>query len=202
MAQTNTPDSQVRRVKASNTPIIALIEPGEDALVIESREPGPLEVMPPDGTSKVEWMFHRSPAIFVLVVDDVRPQLTPDEDWITSQAAGSVLEVIKAPDWWGMTVGDRILFEDNGGQIQVAGATVTAVVSWARPVKPLKRYLVFASVDRANKALGIGPTVLYEIIESSGRLQRLATSQKPDGIEQASEGDVLPTLRVLANQQR
>jgi hypothetical protein len=137
-----------------------------------------------------------------MAVDDVRARLTLKENWITSRAEGLVLETLKLPDWLPMKVGDRISFENDGGELVVDGVIVTATVSWARPVQPLKRYLVFAAFDNDTKALVIGPTGFYEVAESSGQLRRLGTTRSPDGIEQALEGDVLTTLRQLAARPR
>jgi hypothetical protein len=165
-AQTQAAPAQVRHVTATDKRIRALTKPGEAALVIESRRSRPLEVRAPEGTSTVDWMFRVSDVVLLIVADDVRSQLTRNEDWITSTVEASILEVLKTPDALPQQRGDRVLFEADGGQLIVDGVLVTATVPWAKQVEALKRYFLLAGINKDTKTLVVGPAGLYEIADS------------------------------------
>lgn len=188
-----------RRVRTSGAPLVELVKPNESTLIVESRRSPPLEVLPPAGTSALDWMFQISEVVLVVSVDDTRSQITASEDWITSTVQASVIEVLKAPGRLSLKASDQVSFEEDGGEAVVGGVLITAVVPWAKHVATGTRYLLFAGVNKKTGALVVDPAGLYEIPEGSGKLQRLARVQGPNDIEQESADDVLTRARQLGD---
>jgi len=188
--------AQIRKTRASRGHQLAdLIRPGEPALIVESGQDRPLEVLPGPEMSTMQWFSKIAHAIVVADVLAVDPKLTESEDWITSRVTASVIEVFKTSAAWNPRAGDEFSFTQDGGELLIgAGTHVTAVIPWAKPVQAGKRYLIFASVDPETKRVIVGPTSTYEIRDS--RLIRLAPSgYGPDDIEKDSEANVRKEIR-------
>jgi hypothetical protein len=191
--------AQSRRVTASGRPVAELIQPGDETLVVESRRSRPLTVLPPTGVPQVDWLVKVSDSVLVVTVDDVDARLTDNESWIKSRVTATVGEVLKAPASRPVQPGERVGFEQDGGQLVVAGKLVKATVPWATPVEPFGRYLVFASVNKKTKELVFDNSSMYEIT-GAGRLRKLLLGlPERNGIDQSSDVEVLGRIRELAS---
>ena len=51
----------------------------------------------------------------------------------------------------GLSPGDRLLFDDDGGTATVRGVTVDAVIPWERPFESGKRYLIFGTIYEGGR---------------------------------------------------
>ena len=74
-----------------------------------------------------------------------------------------VLQVIKDETGTGIVKGFTLHFQQDGGQLDVAGRHVTAVLDWASAFKKGGMYLAFASRSEDGRGLLISPTAAYEV---------------------------------------
>lgn len=191
--------SPVRHVRENpGTPLANIVRAGEVALVVESVQDGPLEVLPPRGVSEIEWKTRTAPAIVVVDIVSIEGEVTPRKDWITSHVTASLVTMAKTPKEWNPEIGGLVTFDLTGGEAYVAGTKVLASVPGTKPVEIGKRYLMFVNLPRAagSNQLRAGPAGIYEMTDSGFR--RIASQAVPDDIETTAQAEVLIRIRDAA----
>jgi hypothetical protein len=152
-------------------PLSQLIPSGAQSVVVEKDQSPPHYVEPPRGTSRLEWLTTLAPIVLVVRVETMDPALTADEDWITTSVTGRVEEILKKPAADPLSVGAAIRFVQDGGEANVRGTSVRAVLPWADSFREGERYLVFAKHADDKWLIDAGTSYL---IDSGDMLKPLA----------------------------
>ena len=87
-----------RVVSRKGAPLLWLRHSGDKDVVIEKDATPPMVFEAPHGMSQLEWLGSTADQVLIIHVARITPHLTKTEDWITSEVAGSVLEVV-SPDY-------------------------------------------------------------------------------------------------------
>jgi hypothetical protein len=183
---TGSQDQTIRSRKG--TPLQALIPSGVTTVTIEKDQTPSLSVDPPPGMNQLEWITSLSPFVFVLRVESVMPQLTPDGDWITSTVNARIEDVLRSPVNQPHLAGDTIEFIQEGGDMTIAGTVVHAVVSWTYAFQASERYLVFAKLTSSSQWI-VSDSDSYKIT-SLGRIVSLGRESSKATTAARSESNV------------
>jgi hypothetical protein len=190
-------DAPIRVVQRSPRRIVDSLKPGEVAILLEDPFYRNLKGFPPN--TELEANTYLADAVVIAEVQAVQSRLTLLEDWITSTATASILNVVKRPTWWNAAPGERLSFNWDGGEMVLAGTRVTAVIpQQSRPVEAGKRYLLFLRIDPIDKTIHAGPPLTYEITDVSGP-RRLG---QQEDLELSSMDDVLSRIRGVPERPR
>jgi hypothetical protein len=133
-------------------------------------------VTPGPGQGQLEWMASISPIVLVIRVDRVAPKLSPKEDWIVADVKATVESVVKHPATEPLTSGDTISFVQDGGELEIEGRRVRAVLPFANAYDEGARYLLFTKRE-PNGALNVYAPTNY-LINADGRLVSLAKKDR------------------------
>jgi hypothetical protein len=113
-------------------------------------------------TTEIESATKASELVAVVRISSKVSALTPGGDWLTSTVSGTVLTILK--DVSGeIRPGGKIVFAEDGGEMQVGAQTVRAVNSWVAPTNAGRDYLVFLSAT--PEGLRLSPAS-YEVVGS------------------------------------
>lgn len=155
------------------TPLASLIKPGQTTLIVEKDQSPPLIVEPPAGVGQLEWLTSLSPVVLLIRVERIVPQLTPTADWIKSTVHASVEQILKSAPVT-MSPDHPIRFVQDGGEMQLSGARVRALLSWADSFQVGQRYLVFADPTQDPDLYQVVSAVSYRIDPAGETLVPLA----------------------------
>lgn len=193
--------SESRRVSSrKGTPILQSRLEGERELIVEKDASPPLEVEPPPGMSPLEWYTSVSDVVLIANVVGIEPSLTKDADWITSAVSARVTQVLKSPEAVLWSEG-LITFRQDGGEMDLGGTHVRAVLPWAAGYEVGKSYLIFASLGEDGRTLIFGPESTFKI-DASSTLRPLAFKGKMRDEQGVSLTAAKDRIRVAATQRR
>jgi hypothetical protein len=117
----------------------------------------------------------------------------------TCGTTATLTEVFKAPKETSWTPNKEITFEEEGGELQVNGVRVNAVVPGARSTKTGQTYLMLLVIDPDGGRIVVGPHTMNEFKE--GRFTRLSSPANRlhdlDKIEADLSEHVLSEFREL-----
>lgn len=133
-------------------------------------------VAPGLGGKQLEWMASICPIILVVRVDRVAPKLSPKEDWIVADVSAVIETVVRQPATESLATGDIISFVQDGGELDVAGRRVKAVLPYAGAYDAAGRYLLFTK-RLPDGALNVYAPTNY-LIDADGRLRSLAKKDR------------------------
>lgn len=170
-----------------------------DLRVIGTTIDPPLLVLPASGMSDIDWAVSTASAVVVVRAREVRAQLTPRETWVQSSITAEVTSVVKSSE--PISVGTRVILEQDCGVIKHDGKRLTAVVPWLTPIEVNKDYLLFGSLPG-----GAGQPMLYRGFEilPTGHLKALmeievkSAAQVHEPLHAARLTDVLDRVQQLA----
>lgn len=195
-------DAPIRVVQRSEKRIVDSLRPGEVPILLEDpfyRNLAAQGFLPPITEPRLETNTYFADAVVIAEVQAVESRLTLLEDWITSTATASILNVVKRPTWWNAAPGERLSFNWDGGEMVLAGTRVTAIIpQQSRPVDAGKRYLLFLRIDPIDKTIHAGPNLTYEITDLSGP-RRLG---QQEDLQLSSMDDVLARIREVPERPR
>ena len=144
------------------TPIAALAKAGQKSLLVLKDQAPPLSVEPPPSTRQLEWVTSVLPTALVVRVTTVEPHLTAGTDWIESTVTATVEQVLKTPATLPLVQGQSVQFTQDGGDMDLSGVQIHAVLPWADGFNPQSEYLIFANAtDDGN--LVVNPFTAYRI---------------------------------------
>ena len=144
-------------------PISQLGTGDEKEIVVVKDQSPPLTVGAPPGVGELEWLSSLSSAVLLIRIGSVDASLSDETDWITSAVTAEIVDVVKDTIGWGLSKGSSLRFQQEGGELQLAGRHVRAVLDWASAFKKGKTYLVFASPSEQQDELNVSPTAAYEV---------------------------------------
>jgi hypothetical protein len=196
-AQQEAADRQVKRVAGKH--VRESIRPGDKSVQLIDASDDPLLVQPAPDMSLTKWLFGGVDGVVLAKVDRRQGKLTTAGDWVQSDVSATIVEVFKAPKGTNWAPSQRIAFEEEGGEIQVNGVRVNAVVPRARGVKAGQTYLMLLVVDPDGGRIVVGPDTMYELKE--GRFTKLSSPANRlhdlDKIEADLSDHVLSEFREL-----
>jgi hypothetical protein len=163
---------------------------GAVVVILKDTNRGPHLVMPAPvseigkGPQQLEWMASISPIALVIHIDQVESRLTSRQDWILTDVRATIETVIKQPGTESLSAGQRIEFQQDGGDLTIDERRVRGVIPYSNPHVVGSRYLVFAQRNSGTltplEVSMIGPpgwSNIYEptsyLISSADRLQSL-----------------------------
>ena len=163
---------------------------GSVVVILKDTHNGPELVMPGPpseaaaGGKQLEWMASVSPIALVVHINRVESRLTGRQDWILSDVRATIEAVIKQPPTESLSTGQRIEFQQDGGELTIDGRRVRGVIPYSNPHVVGRRYLVFAQRNPGSltplEVSMVGPAGwlnIYEptsyLISSAGRLESL-----------------------------
>ena len=196
LAAQRTPKSILRD---QNRRIDESVAPGDTALTVIDRPIGPLMVLAPPDMSLTSWGFDLADAVILARIEGRRGELTSNADWIRSQVVVRPLETFKNEGGEFRRDGTLLLLEE-GGELTIKGARVTATVSSERPFAEGQQYLMFLKFDRLTKRFLYSSSWTYHL--SDGRFTTLTVpddpNAEPNKIEMDWSDHVLMELRDLS----
>lgn len=159
------PTSDVRVSRGRSIAELIARHPGR-SIEIETNRERPMMVMnPKDGV--LASAMADSEEVARVEVTSVRGQVDPLGDWITTDVHVRLLEVLK--ETRGLpTVSGEFSFQQDGGEVQVDGVTVRAVIPWAAEFEVGKEYLIFARL-RDDGSVQVWPNRVFERTGNSYR---------------------------------
>jgi hypothetical protein len=159
------------------TPLSQLVKGRPREVVIEKDQSPPLYIEPPRGTAQLEWITSLAPFVLIVHVDTLDAALTPEEDWVTTAVTARIEQVLKKPAGDPVSEGSSIRFQQDGGDINLTGTLVHAVLPWTEGLKESRRYLVFATRLTALAGWQLDTGTAYDVT-SGGHLRPLARRGK------------------------
>ena len=175
------------------------IRAGEKSIQLIDTSDGPLLVEPPPDMSLTKWWFGIVDGVVLAEVDKRKSKLTTAGDWVQSNVMATIVEVFKAPKGTNWAPSAKLAFEEEGGEVEVNGVKVNAVVPRTRAVKAGQTYLMLLVVDPDGGRIVVGPDSMYELKE--GRFTKLSSPANRlhdlDKIEADLSDQVLSEFREL-----
>lgn len=166
--------------RKSNTKIADVMIPGETELMLVDVGDPPLAVTPEVPTSKSRWRTRHSDAVVIADARHKSSHLTPRGDWITSRVTLTVSQVLKPTSARLITAGTELMITEQGGELLVGAARVTAHPLGARLMTVGRRYLMFMNIDGETGEIGVGPGTIYERM-GDGKYSILGTITNASG---------------------
>jgi len=193
-------DQVVRTAKVhQGTPIAQLVgERPESVIEIAYERTPPLLVLPPEGTSRIEWKTQLFTDVMVVDVVGTRSRIDDGGTWVVTDVSARVVEVLKTSGRRSLLAGDEVEFLSQGGQVEVGSKVVRGVVEWALPFAEGRQYLLFFGFGPAGE-MKVGPISSYERVLDANFRSMLRgvlaedTDEPPD--------DVIATVRRVAGGQ-
>jgi hypothetical protein len=161
--------SEIRRVMSQRgTPLHQFPKTGERELVVEKDQSPPMVVGAGPGASELEWYASLAEVVLLVRVTRVDSSLSQGADWISSVVSADVLEVLEEPAETGESYSGKLVrFEQDGGEMDLNGARVRAVLRWASGFEVGKTYMVFGGAVGDSRAFKVTQEISFEIDESS-----------------------------------
>ena len=196
-------DVAVRQIpRPSGTHLRDAVRPEDKAIVVIDTTDPPLTVSLPDDVNLIKSSFDGTDGMVLARVERRRGRLTSAGDWVQSDITARVIEVFKAPRSANLRPNSTLAFVEEGGEVQISGARITAIVPWFRPLETGQTYLVGLGVDPESGRILVWPG--YEL--KNGRFNDLSRPpDRPDlvdSIERDLSEQVLVELRDLARTSR
>lgn len=177
------------------------VRPGDKSIVVIDTNLPPLTMTLPDDVSLTKLFFEAADGIVLARVNRRQGRVSPAGDWVQSDITATVIEVFKAPTA-AIRANSRLTFVEEGGEAQISGVKITAIVPWVRPLELGQTYLMGLSVDSVSGRIRVSPG--YEL--KDGRFNKLSRpSDRPDlvdRIERDLSEQVLVEFRDLARNSR
>lgn len=148
-------------------PLANLGRGDEKEVIVEKDASPPLFVDAPAGTGELEWLTSVSEAVLKIRIERIESSLTEDNDWIISTVTAVVVDVLTTSPSSGLFNGSRITFRQDGGQLDVNGRRIHAVLPWSMAFREGKTYLVFATTDPNTGELLIAPESSFKVDSAS-----------------------------------
>lgn len=185
-----TAPEEPRKVFYTGKSLQSILIPGEKELQVISTRPPDNEIQPRPENSLIEWKVKSSKVVLVIQVEAKHSELIdplawlrridpsidakladaarPEPDsWIQSIVKASIVTILKNEADAIFVPGDAISFVEDGGEVEINGVEVKAIVPWAEVFEIGEEYLVFATINPDDRKLLISPAGSYEVVDSS-----------------------------------
>jgi hypothetical protein len=96
-------------------------------------------------------------------VERRRAKLTPAGDWVQTDVTATIIETFKAPEDPRFRPKASFTFTEEGGEFQVGGVKIKAIVPYARQLESGRIYLMLVGVDPENSRLVLGSSGIWEL---------------------------------------
>lgn len=148
-----------------------LLDPRAKGLVVVVQKDGPTGaglVTPGPGGKQLEWMASISPIVLIARVDRVAPKLSAKEDWIVADVDATIETVVKQPATESLATSNTIRFVQDGGELDIDGRRVRAVVPYSNSYDAGERYLLFTKRE-ADGTLNVSASCPFDNEFANGR---------------------------------
>lgn len=138
---------QARIVRASKgANVLAQIRPSDTAIRVLSGQSEPLFVLPPQGTTLVQWLTDFSQSVWRIRISHKQGRLNEAGDFLETDVTATVLETLKESPNYAVPASGTIEFTWMGGEMISNGVKIDAVVPWLRQPEVGHTYLAFGKV--------------------------------------------------------